>query len=98
MRDATEGLRMPKPTAHQVAAIYIGNLSYESNELSLRDHLTFLGLEVISTRVVFNRETGAPRGFAFADVVGDLNPVIELVNGTRLDGRSLRVSAAIRRE
>lgn len=88
---------MPKPTQSKVAPVYIGNLSYDSTENSLRDHLTFLGLEVTSVRIVMNRETGAPRGFAFADVVGDLAAAIAQIDGSELDGRVLRASPAERR-
>lgn len=75
--------------------IYVGNLSFNTSEESLRDAFEQFG-QTNEVKVVTDRETGRPRGFAFvsmADAEGARRAIAEL-DGTMLDGRSLRVNEA----
>jgi cold-inducible RNA-binding protein len=75
--------------------LYIGNLSYGTTELDLRELFGQMGT-VSEAKVVMDRETGRPRGFAFVEMSSpeEALKAIEQVNGRELDGRALNVSEA----
>ena len=75
--------------------VYIGNLSYDTTEDSLRQAFAAHG-EVASVSVVTDRATGRPRGFAFVEMATDqeANAAIAALNGTTLDERQLNVAEA----
>lgn len=75
--------------------LYIGNLSYSTTELDLRELFGQMGT-VADAKVVMDRETGRPRGFAFVEMSSDAeaSKAIEQVNGRELGGRALNVSEA----
>ena len=74
--------------------IYVGNLPFTSTEEELRDLFARHG-SVESVKVIMDRETGRPRGFAFVemDATGAAD-AIRALDGTDLGGRSLRVNEA----
>src|SRR5689334_17769115 len=80
------------------ARLFVGNLSFETNELQLRDLFAQLG-QVLDVKVVTDRESGRSRGFAFIDMINaeDADKAIAEFNGRELDGRTLRVSEAASR-
>ena len=47
--------------------LYVGNLSYNTTELELREVFGQYGT-VADAKVVTDRETGRPRGFAFVEM------------------------------
>ena len=47
--------------------LFVGNLSFDTNELELRDLFGQLG-GVVEAKVVTDRETGRSRGFAFVEM------------------------------
>jgi RNA recognition motif-containing protein len=75
--------------------LYVGNLSYGSTEADLRDLFGQSGT-VTETKVVLDRETGRPRGFAFVEMSteAEARSAIEALNGRELGGRTLTVSEA----
>ena len=75
--------------------LYIGNLSYGTTELDLRELFGQMGT-VADAKVVMDRETGRPRGFAFVEMStdGEAAKAIEQVNGRELGGRDLNVREA----
>ncbi len=75
--------------------IYVGNLSYETTEESLRDLFTEHG-DVEEVAVVTDRDTGRPRGFAFVTMpdATQAQAAITAINGTELGGRTLNVNEA----
>ena len=75
--------------------LYIGNLSYDTTELTLRDLFGQMGT-VSEAKVVMDRETGRPRGFAFVEMGSDneAKQAIEQLNGRELDGRAINVNEA----
>ena len=78
--------------------IYVGNLSYDSNEESLRSLFEQYGT-VHSAKVITDRDTGRSRGFGFVEMDGEgSDAAIEALNGYELDGRALRVNEARPRE
>lgn len=78
--------------------IYVGNLPYRSGEDDVRDLFSQYG-EVISVKLITDRETGRPRGFGFVEMEDDaaLN-AIESLDGKEFEGRTLRVNEAKPRE
>ncbi|HEX4607495.1 MAG TPA: RNA-binding protein [Urbifossiella sp.] len=77
--------------------LYIGNLSFSTSEDSLREALAQFGT-VSSVQLVMDRETGRPRGFAFAEMSDGWDEAIQGLNGQQMDGRTLTVNEAKPRE
>lgn len=75
--------------------IYVGNLPFSSTEGDLRSLFARHG-DVASVNVIMDRETGRPRGFAFVEMAQEdsAREAIRALDGTELDGRSLRVNEA----
>jgi cold-inducible RNA-binding protein len=76
--------------------LYVGNLSYNTTEADLRDLFTEQGHETTEVKVVLDRESGRPRGFAFVEMSNsqDVQKAIDGLNGKELQGRALSVSEA----
>ena len=76
-------------------SLFVGNISYQTSEDSLRSAFERYG-EVKRVKVVTDRDTGRPRGFAFIEMAQDDDAAraIGEMNGTRLDGRTLSVNEA----
>jgi RNA recognition motif-containing protein len=76
--------------------LYIGNLSYNTTEDSLRTAFAADGRVVTEVSIITDRETGRPRGFAFVQMgsPADAQAAISALDGQQLDGRTLRVSEA----
>jgi RNA recognition motif-containing protein len=79
--------------------IYVGNLSFNTNQDSLRDAFAEFG-EITDVHVVSDRETGQSRGFGFVTMGSSDSAAraIESMNGSMLDGRPLRVNEAEERQ
>ena len=74
--------------------LYIGNLPFTTTEGELRDLFARHGA-VESVKVIMDRETGRPRGFAFVEMdATGASDAIRALDGTDLGGRSLRVNEA----
>lgn len=76
--------------------LYVGNLSYSTTEADLRDAFTATGHDVTDVKVVLDRDTGRPRGFAFVEMATDdgARTAMESLNGKDLQGRTIAVSEA----
>jgi RNA recognition motif-containing protein len=76
--------------------LYVGNLSYSTDDASLQAHFAAEGRQVVSARVLTDRETGRSRGFGFVEMASpeDAQKAIEALNGRELDGRALTVNEA----
>lgn len=75
--------------------IYVGNMSFNTNEDDLRKAFEAHGT-VDSVNIVTDRDTGRPRGFGFVEMSNDTEAkaAIEGLNGKELDGRTLNVNEA----
>jgi RNA recognition motif-containing protein len=74
--------------------IYVGNIPFSTTEAELRDLFGRHG-SVESVKVITDRETGRPRGFAFVEMdANGAGEAIRALDGTELGGRSLRVNEA----
>ena len=76
--------------------LFIGNLAWSTTEETLRAALEEGGRTCANVRIIMDRETGRPRGFAFAEMETEeeAKATIEDMNGKELDGRPLRVNEA----
>ncbi len=75
--------------------IYVGNLHYDVREDVLSSLFAEFG-EVVSTRVVIDRETNRSKGFGFVEMADDNQgeAALNALNGKEVNGRSLKVSKA----
>lgn len=75
--------------------IYVGNLSHSSTEETVRNAFEQFG-KVDSVKIILDRETRQPRGFAFVEMsnADEAQTAIEKMNNVELDGRNLRVNEA----
>ena len=75
--------------------LYVGNLSYQTTELELRELFGTIGT-VADAKVVMERETGRPRGFAFVEMSTDQEAknAVEQLSGREFGGRALNVNEA----
>ncbi len=73
--------------------IYVGNLSFDTDEASLRTAFAEHG-SVDEVAVITDRDTERPRGFAFVTMTSDseAQTAITALDGKELDGRTLKVS------
>jgi RNA recognition motif-containing protein len=79
-----------------MSRLYVGNLSFDTNETSLRSAFSADGRNVTDVSIVMDRETGRPRGFAFVEMgsKADADAAIQALDGTQLDGRAIKVNEA----
>ncbi len=75
--------------------LYVGNMAYGTTEVDLREHFGQAG-SVAEVKVVLDRETGRPRGFAFVEMSSDAEAqnAISQLDGRDLGGRALRINEA----
>jgi len=75
--------------------IYVGNLSFDTSDADLQAAFAAHG-EVTSARVITDRDTGRSRGFGFVEMPSsdEANAALSALDGTELDGRSLKVNEA----
>lgn len=80
--------------------VYVGNLPFSVDQEQLRTLFEEGGHEVLEVKIVTDRLTGRPRGFAFVDMASaeDAQAVITALNGRDVGGRTLTVSLARERE
>jgi RNA recognition motif-containing protein len=79
--------------------IFVGNLSYNTTEHSLRSLFEEYG-SVERASVVTDRDTGRAKGFGFVEmsVNEEAERAIAGLNGLEMDGRALNVNEAHPRE
>ena len=75
--------------------IYVGNLSYRTNDKDLEELFAKFGA-VKSAKVIMDRETGKSKGFGFIEMEDSAAgaKAIEALNGNENEGRTLRVNEA----
>ncbi len=77
------------------AKLYVGNLSYETSEATIRTAFEAHG-EVTSVNLITDRDSGRPKGFGFVEMGSpdEAQKAKAALDGTQLDGRALKVDVA----
>lgn len=101
----SDGSQSPKDVVEQSAILekektmskklYVGGLAWGTDENGLREAFEQYG-EVVDCKIITDRDTGRSRGFGFVtfNEGNDADNAIAEMNGSELDGRSLRVNEA----
>ena len=81
-----------------MSKLFVGGLAWATDENSLKTHFANYG-EVTDAKVISDRETGRSRGFGFITFAEEssANEAMENLNGSELDGRTIRVDSATER-
>jgi RNA recognition motif-containing protein len=82
----------------EVSSIYVGNLPFNAGESDIRNLFAPYG-EVIEVRLVKDRRSRRPKGYAFVEMsVSDARSAIKHLNDTDYAGRTLRVNEGKKKE
>jgi RNA recognition motif-containing protein len=74
--------------------LYVGNLPFSATEDAVRALFAKHGT-VEKVSLITDRDTGRPRGFGFVEMSNaDASRAMQALNGTDLDGRSLKINEA----
>ena len=73
--------------------LYVGNLPYRVNEQDVKAHFGLHGT-VISVRLMKDRRTGKRKGYGFVEMLGDAEQVVQILNDTEFQDRTLKVRMA----
>jgi RNA recognition motif-containing protein len=78
--------------------LYVGNLPWATNPQDLADLFSNYG-QVISSRIIRDKETNRSRGFGFVEVADeDVENMLASVDGKEFNGRILTVNEAKARD
>ncbi len=75
--------------------LYVGGLSYDTTEATLKDTFAAVGT-VESATIITDKMTNRSKGFGFVEMSSDeeAKKAIETLNGKELDGRTITVNEA----
>jgi cold-inducible RNA-binding protein len=75
--------------------VYIGNLSYEADNMTLDEMFKPHGT-VVSAQVIMDRDSGRSKGFGFVEMSTpqEAQAAIAALNGKEINGRALNVNEA----
>jgi len=75
--------------------IYIGNLSYNTTEDTLKSLFAEFG-DIESVKVIKDRSSGRSKGFGFIEMPSnsEADQAIKALNGNRIDGNNIKVKPA----
>ena len=79
--------------------IYVGNLSYDTDDQALREVFEKYG-SVDSVNVIFDKYSGRSKGFGFIEMPdnSEAQTALDELDGKELDGRNIKVNQAKPRE
>ena len=79
--------------------LFVGGLAWTTTEESLKSHFGAFG-DLVEAKVITDRETGRSRGFGFVtfEEADSAAKALENLNGSELDGRTIRVDHATERK
>ena len=75
--------------------IYVGNLSFTTNETDLKEAFQAFG-EVTSCNIIKDKFSGESRGFGFVEMPNkdEAEKAMSMLNGKDLKGRTLKINEA----
>ncbi|ERN10073.1 hypothetical protein AMTRI_Chr06g195070 [Amborella trichopoda] len=90
-----ESISMLNAVRFMSTKLFVGGLSFGTDDQSLRDAFASFG-DVVEARVITDRDTGRSRGFGFVNFDNDeaASTALSSMDGQELQGRSIRVSYA----
>ncbi|CAK6450390.1 unnamed protein product [Pipistrellus nathusii] len=90
------GMNVRDPAVDRsLRSVFVGNIPYEATEEQLKDIFSEVG-PVVSFRLVYDRETGKPKGYGFCEYQDQETALSAMrnLNGREFSGRALRVDNA----
>jgi cold-inducible RNA-binding protein len=78
-----------------IMKIYVGNLSYQTTEETIRQAFEAIG-QVTAVTIIKDKYSGQSRGFAFVEMADQAQgqTAIKTLNGKELEGQALKVNEA----
>ena len=75
--------------------LYIGGLSYQTDEETLKNHFAQAG-NVTSATIITDKMSGRSKGFGFVEMStpAEAEAAVQMFNGQEFDGRKITVSEA----
>lgn len=75
--------------------LYVGGLSYDTTQETLKDYFAQAGT-VESAMVIMDKMSGRSKGFGFVEMSTDAEAqkAIEMFNGKEFEGRTLKIDEA----
>jgi len=79
--------------------VFVGSISWDTTDEGLKDAFSPHG-NVLSANVIKDRDTGRSRGFGFVEFENpeSAERAIQMLDGTELDGRTIKVDVAQERQ
>ncbi|XP_047128493.1 cleavage stimulation factor subunit 2 isoform X1 [Hydra vulgaris] len=92
---AVKDQQMKEAAEKSARSVFVGNIPYEASDDQLKDIFSQAG-PVLSFRLVYDRETGKPKGYGFCEYKDSetAQSAMRNLNGTEIHGRQLRVDSA----
>ena len=78
-----------------MSRLYVGNIPFNASEEDLRLYFSDAGILVTRVKIILDRDTQRPKGFAFVDTEADPQAIIATLNGQDFGGRTIVVNLAI---
>ena len=81
------------------AKLFVGGIAWATTEDALREAFEAIG-EVVEAKIITDKFSGKSRGFGFVTMktVEDAQKAVEQLDGSELDGRTIKVNEARPRE
>lgn len=92
---AVKDQQLKEAAEKSARSVFVGNIPYEATDEQLKDIFSQAG-PVLSFRLVYDRETGKPKGYGFCEYkdTETAQSAMRNLNGTEIHGRQLRVDSA----
>jgi RNA recognition motif-containing protein len=76
--------------------LFFGNIPHASSTMQIQEWVESRGFEVEAVEIIYDKITGKSRGFGFVTLKDQTNlqNAISVMNGRRMDGRTLTVNEA----
>lgn len=71
---------------------YVGNIPYDTDEQGIREF--FKPHKLTDIKIVTDRDTGRPKGFAFIDVEDGDHQAVMFLSGTMFGNRTIKIDEA----
>ena len=89
----------PKNGENDIRTIFVNNLSYESNEKSIKNVFSKFG-EILEIRIIYNKQTNKPKGYCYIEFQdkNSIDKVMENKDNIYINGRKVDIQKSISNE